>query len=206
MAEHCDCDCARAPREVPRVTRRGVLAGTAAVTATLALGACADPQATGSGASGSPSASATGSASATASATATASASGATSSAPAASATPTEDAPSATASATAQGGSATPTGERLAGTEDFPAGGGAIVPTGNGPVVVTHPDDTTFVAFNARCPHQGCTVSEVLENTILCACHGSVFDAATGDRLEGPAPRGLTPVPVEVDGGSVYLA
>lgn len=206
MAEHCDCDCARAPQEAPRLTRRGVLAGTAAVTATLALGACADPQATGSGASGSPSASATGSASATASATASASASGPTSSAPAASATPTEDAPSATASATAQGGSATPTGERLAGTEDFPAGGGAIVPTGNGPVVVTHPDDTTFVAFNARCPHQGCTVSEVLENTILCACHGSVFDAATGDRLEGPAPRGLTPVPVEVDGGSVYLA
>ena len=71
-----------------------------------------------------------------------------------------------------------------------------------------HTFDSTlvFVAFDGRCPHAGCPVAEVLENTILCNCHGSVFDGATGQRVEGPAPTGLEPVPVQVEGGEIYLA
>ncbi len=61
-----------------------------------------------------------------------------------------------------------------------------VVKTASGPVVITHPTDTEFLAFNGRCPHAGCPVAEVLENTILCNCHGSTFDGSTGDRLEGP--------------------
>ncbi len=98
-----------------------------------------------------------------------------------------------------------PSSQPLAGVDDFPVGGGAIVPTDDGPVVVTHPDDDVFLAFSATCPHQGCTVKEVTENTVLCACHGSTFDGSTGDRLEGPAATGLTPVAIRVDGGSIVL-
>lgn len=187
MSHDCTCGCDRAGGLRRPLTRRGVLAGTAGVTATLALGACAAPEdtaATSIGPAGSGSAS-----SAASSASATASQSQASASAsPAKSVSPAQ------------------TGMRLAGTSDFPVGGGAIVPTGAGAVVITHPGDDTFAGFNARCPHQGCTVAEVVENTILCTCHGSVFDGTTGDRLEGPAPTGLTPVGIEVDGSEIYLA
>lgn len=95
---------------------------------------------------------------------------------------------------------------RLVGTGDFPVGGGAVVATAVGPVVVTHPDDGEFLAFSGRCPHRGCTVKEVTENVILCDCHGSTFDGSTGDRLDGPAPTGLKPVAIRVEGEGVHLA
>ena len=173
------CACQRTADDRGSVSRRGVLAGSAAAVAVLALGACASPEeSSGEGA--------------------------ATSSAPPAqtpteSGTPPEDSPSAT-------GDASPTGEPLAGTGDFPVGGGVVVKTDAGPVVITHPTDTEFLAFDGRCPHAGCPVTEVLENTIICNCHGSTYDASTGDRLEGPAPTGLQPVPIQVAGGEIFLA
>jgi nitrite reductase/ring-hydroxylating ferredoxin subunit len=97
-------------------------------------------------------------------------------------------------------------GAVLATVGEFPTGGGKVVSTDAGVVVVTEPADGEYKAFNGRCPHQGCPVSEVLENTIICQCHGSVFDASTGDRLEGPAPVGLTPVAIVVQGDSIRLA
>jgi Rieske Fe-S protein len=176
------CACQRVNDERGSVSRRGVLAGSAAAVAVMALGACASPDETSSSGS-------------------------ATSSGPASptpketeSATPTSEE---SASPTSE---ASPAGEPLAGTGDFPVGGGVVVKTANGPVVVTHPTDTEFLAFNGRCPHAGCPVAEVLENTIMCNCHGSTFDGSTGDRLEGPAPTGLEPVPIQVAGGEIYLA
>jgi len=161
-------------RESP-VTRRGVLAGTAAVAATLALGACASSE-DGTSAGSSPT-----------------EAGGAA----------TNEAPQASGSSPAAGA----TGEALATTGEFPAGGGKVVTTqAAGVVVVTQPADGQFKAFSGRCPHQGCPVTEVTENTITCNCHGSTFDAETGDRLEGPALKGLAPVEITVEGDTVYLA
>jgi Rieske Fe-S protein len=173
------CACRDAERERGSVSRRGVLAGSAGAVAVMALGACASAEEASS-----PGA-------------ATSSAAGATSPTESGSTSPTE-APST--------GDASPAGEPLAGTGDFPVGGGVVVKTANGPVVVTHPTDTEFLAFNGRCPHAGCPVAEVLENTIMCNCHGSTFDGSTGDRLEGPAPTGLEPVAIQVAGGEIYLA
>jgi Rieske Fe-S protein len=60
-----------------------------------------------------------------------------------------------------------------------------------------------------RCPHEGCDVDfvadpttlppEVLaeagrpltESVYICPCHNSTFTAHDGERLAGPAPRGL---------------
>ncbi len=181
----CSGGCACQPRNDERgsVSRRGVLAGSAAAVAVMALGACASPDETSSSGSAASSGPASPTPKETESATATAS----------------EDSASPT-------GEANPTGEPLAGTGDFPVGGGVVVKTANGPVVVTHPTDTEFLAFNGRCPHAGCPVTEVLENTIMCNCHGSTFDGSTGDRLDGPAPTGLEPVPIQVAGGEIYLA
>jgi Rieske Fe-S protein len=174
------CACHDGARERGSVSRRGVLAGSAGAVAVMALGACASPDETSSPGS-------------------------ATSSAPG-SPSPTESESTSTTEESPSTGEASPAGEPLAGTGDFPVGGGVVVTTAIGPVVVTHPTDTEFLAFNGRCPHAGCPVAEVLENTIMCNCHGSTFDGSTGDRLEGPAPTGLEPVPIQVAGGEIYLA
>ena len=171
------CACQSGPVSDDRgaVSRRGILVGSAAAVATLALGACASD--------GSETA--------------------APESSEAAASPPPSESASESASPTAEGA---PAGDPVAGTSDFPVGGGVVVTTAAGPVVITHPTDEEFVAFDGRCPHAGCPVAEVLENTILCNCHGSVFDGTTGQRLEGPAPTGLEPVPVQVEGGEIYLA
>lgn len=101
--------------------------------------------------------------------------------------------------------SASSAGEVVATTGDFPTGGGAIVDSSVGTLVITAPADGQFRAFSAKCPHQGCPVAEVKENTITCNCHGSTFDAATGERLGGPAPKGLTPVAISVSGADIVL-
>lgn len=66
-----------------------------------------------------------------------------------------------------------------------------------------------FQAVCLRCPHEGCDVEfvadpsklppEVLteighpvtEPVYVCPCHNSTFTAESGERLAGPAPRGL---------------
>ncbi|WP_392541998.1 Rieske (2Fe-2S) protein [Oryzobacter telluris] len=80
----------------------------------------------------------------------------------------------------------------------------ATIPVGGGKVfedlkvVVTQPTAGDFKAFSATCPHQGCTVASVKDNTITCPCHGSQFDATTGDVKQGPATKGLDPKTVTV--------
>jgi Rieske Fe-S protein len=83
-------------------------------------------------------------------------------------------------------------------------GGGKIIT--NAEVVVTQPVQGTFKAFSAICPHQGCEVAEVAKNTIVCPCHGSTFDATTGDRLSGPAQTGLTPLTVTESGTTLDVS
>jgi nitrite reductase/ring-hydroxylating ferredoxin subunit len=59
-------------------------------------------------------------------------------------------------------------------------------------------------AFDARCTHAGCIVA-VDGTDLLCRCHGSVFDGATGARVGGPAPSGLLALPVRISGGQVFV-
>ena len=174
------------------VDRRVLLAGTMAALTTLAVGACASPdQAASPGESSAE--------------PAPAKSESATPAHPEGeSATPeqSDTAPTDTESASAADGGS---GEAVAGTGDFPVGGGVVVTTEAGVVVVTHPADAEFKAFNGKCPHAGCPVTEVTENTIVCMCHGSTFDGTTGERLEGPAPTGLQPVAIAVEGDLIYL-
>jgi thiosulfate dehydrogenase (quinone) large subunit len=62
-----------------------------------------------------------------------------------------------------------------------------------------------FTAYNASCPHQGCPVSFVSPSAgFACPCHGSRFDSQ-GQVVNGPAQRGLSPIPVVVDGADIRV-
>ncbi|MFF9352270.1 Rieske (2Fe-2S) protein [Streptomyces sp. NPDC014734] len=91
----------------------------------------------------------------------------------------------------------------LARTADIPQGGGTVFADRG--VVVTQPESGAFKAFSSKCTHQGCTVASVSDGTINCPCHGSRFDAATGEVAAGPATRPLPAREIKVKNGSITL-
>lgn len=46
--------------------------------------------------------------------------------------------------------------------------------------------------FSNRCTHAGCRINREVDGQLVCPCHGSRFDAATGKVLQGPA---IAPLP-----------
>jgi Rieske Fe-S protein len=95
-------------------------------------------------------------------------------------------------------------GSALAAVDDIPSGGGLVLEDAK--VVLTKADDGTVHAFSSICTHQGCPVSEVAEGRIICPCHGSQFEADTGEVADGPASRPLPPVAVAIRDGEVFPA
>lgn len=90
----------------------------------------------------------------------------------------------------------------LVAADEVPVGGAVAAGSEDEPVIVAQPTEGEFVAFTAVCTHKGCTVAP--EGAQLkCPCHGSVFDAFTGENLEGPAPSPLDSVSVTVEDGQV---
>lgn len=89
---------------------------------------------------------------------------------------------------------------------DVPVQGGVVVEE---KYVVTQPTKGDFKAFSAICTHMGCVVAGVKKNTITCACHGSTFDAETGEPTSGPngsdpsTIKALASEPVAVDGDQI---
>jgi Rieske Fe-S protein len=70
------------------------------------------------------------------------------------------------------------------------------------PIVIARPTATTVAAFSAICTHQGCTVAPAGKE-LDCPCHGSVYNATTGEVINGPAQRALAPVKVTLSGDNV---
>lgn len=86
---------------------------------------------------------------------------------------------------------------------DIPVGGGKVFDAAK--IVVTQPKAGEFKAFSAICTHKGCTVAGVANGTITCPCHGSTFDAATGQVTGGPAPAPLASKSAKVSGGTITV-
>ena len=65
----------------------------------------------------------------------------------------------------------------------------------------------TLYAFGDLCPHRQCSLAEGrLEDTVVtCPCHGSQFDVTTGERLRGPAVRGVRAFAVRIDAGDLQV-
>ena len=84
--------------------------------------------------------------------------------------------------------------------------GNAVSATLNGkPILISQPTAGTIVAFTAICTHQGCTVAPAGKE-FQCPCHGSVYNAATGAVIQGPAPSPLASIAIKVEGGNVVPA
>jgi Rieske Fe-S protein len=109
-------------------------------------------------------------------------------------------------SAGAASGAGGPSGDgtAIAMVGEVPVGGGVV--NDEVAIVVTQPADGSIKAFTAVCPHQGCLVSEVVDNEIICPCHDSRFSALDGAVLQGPATEGLAAASVVVQGDSIVLA
>ena len=71
------------------------------------------------------------------------------------------------------------------------------------PIIIAQPTAGHVVAFTAICTHMGCTVAPAQGLKLQCPCHGSTYNAATGQNTGGPAPRPLAALPVKVDGNSI---
>jgi cytochrome b6-f complex iron-sulfur subunit len=105
------------------------------------------------------------------------------------------------------GPGSTKPGAVLAKVSDVPVGGGALVDAGtNGLILLTAPTAGEIRAFNPTCPHAGAKVGPPHGNVITCPAHGSQFNATTGALVRGPAPHGLSTVPISIRAGKVLLA
>ena len=87
----------------------------------------------------------------------------------------------------------------LAHTGEVPVGGGVTV----GSVVLVQPMVGTFKAFSIVCPHRGARVSAPDKGVMTCWEHNSTFRVDDGSRIDGPATRGLTQVPITVSGTDI---
>ncbi|MGZ3505593.1 MAG: QcrA and Rieske domain-containing protein [Vulcanimicrobiaceae bacterium] len=62
-----------------------------------------------------------------------------------------------------------------------------------------------FVVFSPICPHLGCRYNYNGDvNKFQCPCHGSQFDH-DGAHIEGPAARGLDPLPLREKSGQAEI-
>ena len=56
-----------------------------------------------------------------------------------------------------------------------------------------------ITALTTTCPHLGCSIDyDAQADNFRCPCHKSAF-ALTGDRISGPAKRGMDPLEARVD-------
>ena len=114
------------------------------------------------------------------------------------------DAARGTGAANAYGPAARSGGRMLVSLDQVPTGGGVVLEDAR--IVVTRSATDDVRAFTAVCTHQGCTVATVVDVIIQCPCHGSQYDAGTGQVRRGPATRPLAPVAVVVRSGKVFAS
>jgi cytochrome b6-f complex iron-sulfur subunit len=78
---------------------------------------------------------------------------------------------------------------------------------GGRPALLIRHGESSWTALSAVCTHLGCTVQFSPEkNQIFCACHGGIYDPATGANVSGPPPKPLSPYRVVVDQGKAVIS
>jgi len=57
----------------------------------------------------------------------------------------------------------------------------------------------TLKVFSNKCTHAGCRINQEIDGQLVCPCHGSRYDSATGKVLQGPAGLPLSSIPFNTD-------
>lgn len=91
-------------------------------------------------------------------------------------------------------------GGALGAVADIPDGGSLVVDG----VLLARTGDKV-VGHSDVCTHKQCKVAAAGAQG-KCPCHGSVYNANTGEVIQGPAPSPLPEVALTVKNGSVYRA
>jgi len=134
--------------------------------------------------------------------------SGASTTTPPPSTSPSSSVPALTATAPTTTASPRPPGTAIGKASQVPVGGAGSFndPSTGDPALVIQPRAGTFLAFDAVCPHAGCIVQyDNINKLFVCPCHGSRFNASTGDVEQGPAPTGLQHITIaEGPNGELY--
>jgi cytochrome b6-f complex iron-sulfur subunit len=90
--------------------------------------------------------------------------------------------------------------------KSYAPGSGQLFRFGRKPALLLRRPDGSFVALMATCKHLGCTVRYQQErDRIFCACHGGVYDPASGKNVGGPPPRPLDRLEVDASGEKVVV-
>ncbi|NNN20398.1 MAG: DoxX family membrane protein [Acidimicrobiales bacterium] len=110
----------------------------------------------------------------------------------------------------APGPSALPPGTPIGSAASLPPGRLASFtdPNTGDPAIAYHLQSGGFVAFDAVCPHAGCTVVALQSQGIYeCPCHGSQFSLDNGSLLQGPAATGLKSLGIaQGSDGNLYIS
>lgn len=102
-------------------------------------------------------------------------------------------------------GSSVSSGSSVA-AADVAVGTAVVVQVDGTAYVLAQPTEGEFVAYDARCTHQGTTVEAGAGTTLVCPNHGGEFDAADGGAvLRGPATAALAAVDVTLEGDRLVL-
>ena len=96
-------------------------------------------------------------------------------------------------------------GDDIAALADVPVGGSIDATINGEAALISQPTAGQVVAFSAICTHQQCVVAAA-GSEFHCPCHGSIYDAATGEVVTGPAINPLPEIAVAVSGDRIVAA
>jgi Rieske Fe-S protein len=91
--------------------------------------------------------------------------------------------------------------------EDVPVNGTHLFgyPTKDDPAILVRLPGDRLHAMSQKCTHLSCVVYyEPDKQRMVCPCHEGVFDARSGEVLEGPPQRPLGRIDVEVRNGTIW--
>ncbi len=89
----------------------------------------------------------------------------------------------------------------LGAESEVPEGGAKLYRDHN--VVVSRDANGALKAYSTICTHALCPINKLEGTKLICPCHGSEFDATSGEVLHEPASAPLNELPVEVKDGRI---
>lgn len=73
------------------------------------------------------------------------------------------------------------------------------------PCILLHLQSGEYVAYSRRCTHLSCpVVFQAEKQRLYCPCHNGAFAADDGHVLQGPPPRPLPQIQLQIENGEIF--